>query len=136
MRQVFADTSYWIAVLDPRDQLHDRAAQVSRDLGHFKLVTTEMVLTELLNFFADNEVLKNAASVAVRTIVQDPNTETIPQTSLQFRDALDRYIYRTDKEWSLTDCASLLVMEQRGISEALTYDHHFEQAGFRALLRD
>lgn len=136
MRHVFADTSYWIAVLDPRDALHARAKQVSQDLGEFKLVTTEMILTELLNFFADAPDLKQVAAAAVGAIMQDPNTEIVPQTSLQFRNAFDRYKSRTDKEWGLTDCASLLLMEQGGISEALTYDHHFEQAGFRALLRD
>jgi len=94
-----------------------------------------MVLAELLNFFADHATRKSVVSAAVTAIMQDPNTEIVPQTSLQFRAALDRYKARPDKAWSLTDCASFLVMDERGIQEALTHDHHFEQAGFRALLR-
>jgi predicted nucleic acid-binding protein len=135
MRQVFADTGYWIAVLDPRDELHERAKQVSSALGSFRLVTTEMVLAELLNFFANHTGLKAVAASAVTAVMQDPNTEIIPQTSLQFRDAFERYKSRPDKEWSLTDCASFLIMEERGIVDSLAYDHHFDQAGFKALLR-
>ena len=57
-------------------------------------------------------------------------------TSLQFREALDYYRARQDKEWSLVDCASILIMQTEGITEALTHDHHFEQAGFKVLLRN
>ena len=135
MRHVFADTGYWIAVLDPRDELHHLAKQVSQNLGQCRLVTTEMVLAELLNFFADRPDRNNIAAAAVDAVMRDPNTEVVPQTSLQFRDAFARYKARPDKGWSLTDCASFLIMEQRVISEALAYDHHFEQAGFKALLR-
>jgi predicted nucleic acid-binding protein len=136
MRQVFADTGYWIAVLDPRDELHTRAKQVSSSLGQLKLLTTEMVLAELLNFFAGHPIRRGVVAEAVSAVMQDPNTEVVPQTSLQFLDAFGRYKLRADKEWSLTDCASFLIMEQRGITEALAYDHHFDQAGFKALLRN
>jgi len=136
MRRVFADTGYWIAVLDPKDQLHERAKQVSRSLGNAKIVTTEMVVAELLNFFADRSDRRAVVTAAVTAILQDANTEVVPQTSLQFRDAYSRYKARPDKEWSLTDCASFLVMEHQGIREALAHDQHFEQAGFQALLRE
>jgi predicted nucleic acid-binding protein len=59
----------------------------------------------------------------------------VPQTSLLFRAALQRYRERTDQAWSLTDCASFVVKEERGLRRVLTSDHHFEQAGFEALLR-
>jgi len=60
----------------------------------------------------------------------------IPQTSGQFGNALHLYRQRPDKEWSLTDCTSILIMQTEGIQEALTHDSHFAQAGFTALLRD
>jgi predicted nucleic acid-binding protein len=60
----------------------------------------------------------------------------VPQSSLQFQDALVLYAARNDKEWSHTDCASFQAMKREGIAEALTHDRHFEQVGFRALLRD
>ena len=58
------------------------------------------------------------------------------KTDAQFRTAVDRYVSRPDQSWSLTDCASFLVMEERNITDALAYDRDFEQAGFRALLRE
>jgi uncharacterized protein len=61
--------------------------------------------------------------------------EVVAQTSIQFREALELFASRADKEWSLTDCASFNLMRERGVSEALAHDHHFEQAGFVALLR-
>lgn len=63
------------------------------------------------------------------------NVEVLPQTSIQFREAYGLYKRMADKEWSLTDCASFEIMKARGITEALAHDHHFEQAGFTALLR-
>ena len=57
-------------------------------------------------------------------------------TSADFRTALERYASRSDQTWGLTDCLSFLVMEERGITEALAHDRDFEQAGFTALLRD
>ena len=72
----------------------------------------------------------------VDAIRANPNVEVVPQTSMQFREALDLYKKMADKEWSLTDCASFEIMKARGISEALAHDHHFEQAGFIALLRN
>ena len=71
----------------------------------------------------------------VRKIAANPNVEVVAQTSIQFREAFDLYASRPDKEWSLTDCASFNLMRERGVSEALAHDHHFEQAGFVALLR-
>ena len=71
----------------------------------------------------------------VRELEQNPDVEIIPQTDAQFRASVERYAARPDQRWSLTDCASFLVMEERGLTEALAYDRDFEQAGFVALLR-
>lgn len=134
MRTVFADTGYWVALLNPRDQLHGKARSVSASLGQTRIVTSEMVLDELL---ASLSAPPARASVigAVNSIVANPNVEVVPQTSLQFREAFDLYKARTDKEWSLTDCASFNLMKERDITEALAHDEHFVQAGFVALLR-
>lgn len=95
-----------------------------------------MVLVELLNGFSDGGPhLRGAAAKAVKTLRSSPSVTVIAQTSDQFRTALVRYEERIDKDWSLTDCASFLTMEAEGIQSALTYDQHFAQAGFRALLR-
>ena len=95
-----------------------------------------MVLVELLAFYADKGAnLRQAAAEVVLRLGGDPNAVVIPQTSIQFREALSFYRQHKDKEWSLTDCASFLIMREAGLTDALSHDHHFEQAGFKALLR-
>lgn len=136
MRTLFVDTAYWIAVLNPQDSLHTRVRSLSASLGTVRLVTSEMVLTELLNDFASRGAkLRRAASRLVAQVYRDEVLVLTPQTSSLFREALDLYSAREDKAWSLTDCASFRIMENLGIQEALAHDRHFEQAGFRALLR-
>jgi uncharacterized protein len=136
MKRIFADTSYWIALLNPRDELHGRAVALAQRCSDDLIVTTEMILTDLLNGFSDRGPrLRAAALKAVNALRSSPNVTVIPQTSDQFQRALTRYEERIDKDWSLTDCASFLIMEAEGIEAALTHDQHFAQAGFQALLR-
>ncbi len=135
MRRVFADASYWIATLNPKDELHAVAREVSKNLGPCRIVTSEMVLVELLNSLSGfGDQMRNIAAETVRSLEKDPNVEVVPQTSLQFQAAVKHYASRLDKEWGATDCASFLPMEQKGISEALTGDQHFRQAGLTILL--
>lgn len=136
MKIVFADTSYFVALLNPRDAHHSFAIERASSLGTFRLVTSEMVLTELLTFFArEGQVFRARAVELCDRLGEDPNVEIEPQTRDLFRRALERYRAMKDKNWSVTDCASFHLMEREGIRDALTNDHHFEQAGFRALLR-
>ena len=136
MRLVFADTSYWIAFLNPRDELHSRARDLSQTLNGAMVVTSEMVLTELLNDFASRGPrLRTFVCGAVEALRKDPTIQIVPQTTAIFYRALLHYQRRPDKSWSLTDCASFLIMGSEGIEAALTYDRHFEQAGFKAFLR-
>lgn len=134
MRVIFADTGYRVASLNPRDQFHAKAREVSRALGRFRILTTEMILDELLAALSKTS-LRPSAVKGVEAILSNPNVEVVPQTSLQFRAAFENYRTAADKEWSLTDCSSFVLMRERGVSEALAHDHHFEQAGFVALLR-
>jgi predicted nucleic acid-binding protein len=136
MRRIFADTSYWIALLNPRDELHHKAVAAAQNYSEDQVVTSEMVLVELLNGFSDSGPrLRAAASKAVKTLRSSPNVTMVPQTSDQLEAALSRFQDRVDKDWSLTDCASFLIMEAEGIEAPLTHDQHFAQAGFQALLR-
>ena len=137
MRTVFADSGYWIALLNPRDALHEKAKAVSASLGPVRYATSEMVLTECLNYFADQgEHLRAMVATLVQQVREDPNTVVVPQTSVQFQGALSSYAARNDKAWSHTDCASFNTMHDMAITEALAHDRHFTQAGFRALLRE
>lgn len=135
MRQVFADTGYWIAILNPRDQLHLKAISVAQQLSSARILTSEMVLVELLNSFSDYRSLRQAVARMVQQLRENRNLIVVPQTPEQFEDALHRYRQTVDKSWSLTDCASFQIMEDEHIGAALTHDLHFAQAGFETLLR-
>ena len=137
MRTLFADSGHWIALLHPRDQMHERAKAVVGGLESVAIITTQMALAEALNHLSrEGERLRYLAVQMVRGLEDNPDVQIVPQTDMQFRAAVERYASRSDQRWSLTDCASFLVMEERGITEALAYDRDFEQAGFVALLRE
>jgi len=135
MKTIFADACYWIAILHEKDPLHAEAMRVSSSLVNCRIVTTEMVLVELMNSLGKyGGNLRVAVAQTIASLEANLNVEVIPQTSLQFRSATKFYAARLDKDWGATDCASFLLMEEKSISEALTADHHFRQAGFTALM--
>ena len=111
MRQVFADTSYWIALVNPRDQIHAKAVSVTQQLSSVRIWTSEMVLAELLNSFSDAVPLRHAVGGMVQKLRGNQDVIIVPQTSEQFESALQRYKQAADKSWSPTDCASSQVME-------------------------
>ena len=137
MRGVFADAGYWIALVNPADKLHPKARAVSNSLGGAQIVTSEMVLIEVLNKFSGmGKALRQLAVDLVEDLRSDSDVFIVPQSSLQFQEALSLYADRSDKAWGLTDCSSIRIMIRDGLTQALSHDHHFQQAGFRALLRD
>jgi len=136
MKTVFADTGYWIALLDPQDTLHFKAINLSRALTQVQIYTSEMVLTEVLNHFSKHGNFLRYASVNFIEKMQENQSITIiPQTDDIFQQALILYKQRPDQAWSHTDCSSFCIMAQQNILDALAYDKHFEQAGFIALMR-
>ena len=135
--EVFADTGYWIALHNPGDEWHGSARDAAVSLVDRRIVTSDMVLVEFLNFCSrGGATSRRQAAAAVERLWSNPNMEVIPQERGQLNAALRRYFNRPDQRWSVTDCASFLIMEERGIMEALAYDVDFVQAGFRALLRE
>jgi uncharacterized protein len=136
MKTVFADAGYWIAILNPTDDLRAKATRLSNALNPFYIVTSEMVFTEVLNSFSKREsTFRKTAAQFVKQSLENSKIEVVSQTSDLFCQSLNLYEQRSDKAWSLTDCASFYIMQQRNLLEALTHDRHFEQAGFVALLR-
>ena len=130
----FVDTHYLLALVNSSDRHHFSAVEHSHGrVGG--LVTTTWVLVEFADAFCAVNSRARAARF-IRGFQAETFVEVVPPTHEQFRLALDRYEMRPDKDWSLTDCLSFLLMEERGIADALTADHHFEQAGFRALMRE
>ena len=136
MKITFSDTSYFVAIINERDQLHKKAATLKDQLGETGiLVKSESVLIETLNYFAEfNIYAKQLTLTFVQEILLNPSVEIVEQTNHVFHDGMKFYGERLDKGYSLTDCISMNICRERGITEILTNDHHFEQEGFRVLL--
>ena len=136
MISVFADTVYWIATARPDDQWRTAAIEARRRLGRVELVTTDEVLAEFLAALSKGgPQVRLAATRTVRAILSGPNVRVIPQSRSSFTKALNRYEARSDKGYSLQDCASMNVMQAESIMQILTNDHHFEQEGFTVLMK-
>lgn len=134
MNLVFADTVYWVALINPKDEWRNQARSANTLLRDTQIVTTDSILIEVLNFFADHgtEARTRAVSV-VEQLLTNPNIEVVPQTHDNFLAGLALYKARADKGYSLTDCISMVKMRERKIAEVLTHDHHFGQEGFTVL---
>ena len=133
MITVFADTSYYLALTNSVDAHHSAAYKYTESFGG-NFVTTAWVLTELANSLS-RSVNRPLFLSLLNDLQEDPRVTIFPPTSQLFASALDLYARRPDKNWSLTDCVSFVVMEQSKIADALATDHHFEQAGFKLLLK-
>jgi predicted nucleic acid-binding protein len=135
--EVFLDTSYALALSAPTDQFHNRAMSLADELdtARARLVTTRAVLLEIGNALS-RQRYRAAAISLLRSLEADPTVVILPLSDELYSKALELHCSRLDKEWGLIDCASFVVMAQRGLSKALTADEHFEQSGFRALLRE
>ena len=130
---IFVDTSFLLALLNPRDSLHSRAQTWAETITG-SLLITEYVICELVNGLS-MPVDRPKVHSAIQEIETASEWEWIPASQSLFKAGLRLHRERGDKEWSLTDCISFLVMQQHHVRRALTYDHHFEQAGYEALLR-
>lgn len=133
MKTLFADTSFYVALWNSSDQMHRAATEYSR-ASSARLLLTEHVLVELGDFLSRSRSRDRFTGLA-RLILLDPHADVIPASRRLLEAGLDLYGNRPDKDWSLTDCISFVVMREHGLTEALTTDHHFEQAGFKALLK-
>jgi len=134
---VFLDTAYAIALASATDEFHLQALALAEELepSGTRLLTAWAVLLEIGNALSKVQY-RHAAIQLLCSLRTDPSVEIIPHSDQLFDQALKLYSERPDKEWGLTDCVSFVVMQARGITDALTTDEHFPQAGFRALLRE
>ncbi len=133
MSPIFADTSFYAAIVNRRDQLHARATAAAAKTAA-PVLTTEFVLLETANFCTSG-IGRAVFLRLMENLRREDTIEIVPATTTAFQQGLDLFAARPDQEWSLTDCISFQLMRERGITDALTADKHFEQAGFRALLR-
>ncbi len=134
--EVFLDTAYALALSSSRDHLHGVALRLADELEEAgtRLVTTRAILMELGNALSKQQ-FRPAAVALLQSLEADPNVEIVPFSEELYAQAFKLYRERPDKEWGLIDCVSFVVMQERGLIEALTTDEHYVQAGFRALMR-
>jgi predicted nucleic acid-binding protein len=132
LHDVFADTAFWIALVVKQDQYHGRA-QVWSQHVQGRIMTTIPVMLETANTLA-RPAWRAAGVALIEHLWQRPDVEIVPLAPDLMRRGWELYRNRMDKAWSLTDCISFLVMKDGGLTDALTSDEHFRQAGFRPVL--
>lgn len=133
MKAVFAGTFFFLALLNEKDGAHLLAETFSSTTNR-PFVTTAWVLTEVADGCSSPN--KRRAFLELLSLLHEsPDVTIVPPCESLFQKGLDLFAQRPDKEWSLTDCISFTVMEEMELTDALTGDHHFKQAGFTVLLK-
>ena len=133
MKTVFIDTSHLLALALNQDAHHEIALRLQLSYEG-RMVTTDYVLVEFADALCGGK-LRSLAIQGIEELLGDPLVDVVPANRQILASGMGLFRSRLDKGWSLTDCMSFVVMKERDIAEALTTDHHFEQAGFKALLR-
>lgn len=130
--QILVDIAYVLALVNERDQYHDRAQELADLFEGRNLLITDAVLLEIGNALARG--FKKQAIEIISYFIESEEVEIFRHSSQIFDKAFALYKKYDDKEWSLVDCISFIVMRERGIKQALTFDRHFDQAGFVAIM--
>ncbi len=133
MKAVFLDTSFVVASVNKSDQLHEKAKTFALLYDEQPVVTTSAILLEVGNSLARRD--KARAAEVIRSFIESKEIKVIYVDEDLLREAFDLYAKYTDKTWGLVDCVSFIVMRREGVTDALTADVDFVQAGFNALLR-
>ena len=135
INSVFADANFWVAKINRNDNWHESAMKANQALHDRPIITTEEVLTEVLNFYAGRGFNQRRAAIRlIDELISSEDVEIVPQSHESFKTGLERYRQRLDKSFSLTDCISMLTMEKLNLRDVLTRDRHFRQAGFTLLM--
>ena len=133
-KRVFIDTSFIIAILNPNDQYNKIAQKYINDLFQdYEVWTSEAVLFELGNAFAKTN--RELVNRFISNLRRSNYVHIIWGSEILFQKALTIYSQHQDKNWSLTDCLSFIIMNENDLNVAYSSDHHFEQAGFQYILR-
>lgn len=132
MNIAFADTFYYLALLSKSDAAHHRAIEFAKE-RHLRTITSDWIITEVGDALAGSAT-RHRFGPFVQKLYASPYVTIVPFSRDLLHRGIGRYANRPDKDWPLTDCISFIVMEEHGLTDALSGDHHFEQAGFRLLL--
>ena len=135
LTEVFLDTSYAIALVVPADEHHGQALLLADRIvaDGARLVTTRAVMVEIGNALSKRRH-RGAAMQLLKALEIDSAIEIVPDSEERYARAFALYCARADKDWGMTDCLSFVVMQDAGLTAALTADEHFVQAGFVKLL--
>ncbi len=131
-RTIFVDTSYIVALVNPPDSRHSVAKQLAKQFRDRPLLTTDVVLLEFGNALAGQR--KRQAIGTIERFLSADNIEVVRLNPELFDKGFALYKARQDKAWGLVDCISFVVMQEAGVTQALTADRHFAQAGFEVLM--
>lgn len=134
MTKLFVDTLFVVALINPRDQYHDCASALAERFEQFPLIMTDCILLEIGNALARN--FKSEAVTIINAFQEAEEVEIVNLSPELFARGYSLFKQYQDKQWGLVDCISFVVMQEAGIDQALTFDKHFVQAGFQALMRD
>lgn len=134
--QVFVDTTAFMALTNRADHLHPRAVALHREFRTTStlLVTSDWLLAEFLSA-ASRPPFRSSAIRMVATLKSLPRMTTVDATHRDWDRAFEFFGRHSDKSWSLVDCLSMLICQDRGIRRVFTYDRHFGQFGLEVLLR-
>lgn len=133
---VFVDTSAWLALINEADTDHLKVRAIRDKLLHSKksFLVTNYIIIEMANSLCKARWRTRAVKL-INSIYATEFIEVIEIDKGIYDEAWDMYSSRNDKEWSLTDCTSFVVMKKYDIRDAFTNDHHFEQSGFNILIK-
>ena len=132
MDKIFIDTAFVIALINRKDQYHNKASDLADKYEGYPLVTSDGIILEI-----GNALSKNFKQESIDVINQFHSSDEVTVVQINttlFEKAFDLYCKYKDKTWSLVDCISFIVMQEMSITLALTSDKHFEQAGFQVLM--
>jgi predicted nucleic acid-binding protein len=133
-KPIFVDTLFVVALINRRDQYHQQAVAVSRQIEGRPLLVTDTVLLEIGNALARN--FRTEAAQIIEQFLAADEVEVVRLTPQLFEEAFQLYRIHQDKTWGLIDCISFSVMKTAGATQALTFDRHFVQAGYKVLMRE
>jgi predicted nucleic acid-binding protein len=131
--KIFVDTLFIVALINKRDQYHQIALNLAEQYENCPLITTDAIFLESGNKLSAN--YRNEVVELIEQFLASDEVDVIRLTPELFDESLRLYKKHQDKSWGLVDCFSFVVMKQHKLSQALTFDRHFIQAGFQALMK-
>lgn len=133
---VFVDTSFLLALVNSQDENHAPASQIRASIFNqvpkASLIFTDFIFDETMTVMKCRGVPMDIIGRTGDMLLNSKYISMIMISEPTFRAAWSMMKQRADKGWSFTDCTSFSVMEELGISRHLSFDAHFDQAGFHA----